>query len=60
MKKMSDYLISEMFKERTKNSIKNIVSPNQNLTFTDLKIYYKKKDFDVGSNFEKQLNFFYL
>lgn len=41
--KMSDYLISEMFKERTKNSIKNIVSPNQNLTFTDLKIYYKEK-----------------
>ena len=56
--KMSDYLISEMFKERTKNSIKNIVSPNQNLTFTDLKIYYKEKGFDVGSNFEKQLNFF--
>ncbi|MFR5985053.1 MAG: RNA-binding domain-containing protein [Bacilli bacterium] len=55
--KMSDYLISEMFKERTKNSIKNIVSPNQNLTFTDLKIYYKE-GFDVGSNFEKQLNFF--
>ena len=56
--KMSDYLISEMFKERTKNSIKNIVSPNQNLTFTDLKIYYNEKGFDVGSNFEKQLNFF--
>lgn len=56
--KMNEYLISKMFRERTKNSIKNILSPNQELTFTDLKIYYKEKGFDVGDNFEKQLGFF--
>ena len=47
-----------MFRERTRNSIKNIISPSQELTFTDLKIYYKEKGFDIGDNFEKQLGFF--
>ena len=56
--KMNEHLISKMFRERTKNSIKNILSPNQKLTFTDLKVYYKEKGFDVGDNFEKQLGFF--
>ena len=37
--RMNDHLISKMFSERTKNSLKNIISPNQELTFTDLKIY---------------------
>lgn len=56
--KMNEHLINKMFRERTRNSIKNIVSPSQELTFTDLKIYYKEKGFDVGDNFERQLGFF--
>lgn len=56
--KMNDHLINKMFRERTRNSIKNIISPNQELTFSDLKIYYKEKGFYVGDNFEKQLGFF--
>lgn len=56
--RMNDHLISKMFRERTRNSIKTIISPNQELTFTDLKIYYKEKGFDIGDNFEKQLGFF--
>ena len=56
--KMDNHLINKMFRERTRNSIKNIISPNQKLTFSDLKIYYKEKGFDVGDNFEKQLVFF--
>ena len=56
--KMNNHLINKLFRERTKNSIKNIISPNQELTFTELKIYYKEKGFDVGDNFEKQLGFF--
>lgn len=56
--KMSTTLINKMFREKTKNSLKNIVAPNQNLTFTDLKIYYKEKGFDIGDNFEHQLEFF--
>ena len=56
--RMDDHLINKMFRERTKNSLKNITSPRQDLTFTDLKIYYTEKGFDVGDNFEKQLAFF--
>lgn len=51
--RMNEHLISKMFRERTRNSIKNIISPSQELTFTDLKIYYKEKGFDIGDNFEK-------
>ena len=39
--RMDDHLISKMFRERTRNSLKNIKSPRQELTFSDLKIYYK-------------------
>lgn len=56
--RMDEHLINKMFRERTKDSLKNIVSPRQDLTFTDLKIYYAEKEFDVGDNFEKQLDFF--
>ena len=56
--RMDDHLISKMFRERTRNSLKNIISPRQELTFTDLKIYYKEKGFDIGNNFETQLGFF--
>ncbi len=56
--KMDEHLINKMFRERTKNSLKNIISPRQDLTFRDLKIYYVEKGFDVGENFEKQLGFY--
>ena len=56
--RMDEHLINKMFRERTKDSLKNIISPRQDLTFTDLKIYYAEKGFDVGDNFEKQLGFF--
>lgn len=56
--KMDEHLINKLFRERTKNSLKNIISPKQDLTFRDLKIYYTEKGFDIGSNFEKQLDFF--
>ena len=58
--KMDEHLINKLFRERTKNSLKNIISPNQDLTFRDLKIYYAEKGFDVGENFEKQLDFYTL
>lgn len=56
--KMDEHLINKLFRERTKNSLRNIISPKQDLTFRDLKIYYNEKGFDVGDNFEKQLDFF--
>lgn len=56
--KMDEHLINKMFRERTKNSLKSIISPKQDLTFTDLKIYYAEKGFEIGDNFESQLDFF--
>ena len=56
--KMDEHLINKMFRERTKNSLKNIISPRQDLTFRDLKIYYVEKGFEIGNNFEKQLGFY--
>lgn len=56
--RMDEHLINKLFRERTKNSLKNIISPKQDLTFRDLKIYYTEKGFDVGENFEKQLDFY--
>ena len=56
--RMDEHLINKMFRERTRNSLKNIISPRQDLTFRDLKIYYVEKGFEVGDNFEKQLDFY--
>lgn len=56
--KMSEHLISRLFRERTKDSLKNIKASNQDLSFSELKIYYKEKGFDIGDNFGRQLEFF--
>lgn len=56
--KMTTTLINKMFRSRTKESLKNIVSPIQDLTFRELKMYYMEKGYDVGDNFEKQLDFY--
>ena len=56
--KMTTTLINKMFRSRTKESLKNIVSPKQDLTFRQLKMYYMEKGFDVGENFERQLEFY--
>lgn len=56
--KMTTALINKMFRSRTKESLKNIVSPKQDLTFRELKMYYMEKGLDVGENFERQLDFY--
>lgn len=48
---MSNEMINNKFNKRTRNSLKNIVSPKQDLTFTQLKIYYEEKGFSINSNF---------
>ena len=52
---MNQNMIDKAFRERTKNSLKDIVSPKQDLTFADLKIYYSEKGFEIGNNFLQQL-----
>lgn len=47
--------IEDLFSSRTRNSLKNIVSPEQQLTFSQLKIYYEEKGFTINDNFLKQL-----
>ena len=50
--------ILNLFSKRTRNSLKNIKSPKQNLEFKTLKIYYQEKGFEVNDNFLKKLDFY--
>ncbi|MDO9591660.1 MAG: putative DNA binding domain-containing protein [Erysipelotrichaceae bacterium] len=52
---MSSEMIIDLFSKRTKNSLKSIVSPIQNLTFSQLKIYYEEAGYEIGNNFLNQL-----
>lgn len=52
---MSQKQIEELFAKRTRNSLKNIISPTQDLTFSQLKIYYEEKKYKINNNFLKQL-----
>lgn len=55
---MSNEMINNEFSKRTRNSLKNIVSPKQDLTFSQLKIYYEEKGFSINKNFLKQLDLY--
>ena len=48
-------MIENLFSKRTRNSIGNIVSRRQNLTFEQLKIYYEAKGFKLNQNFAMNL-----
>lgn len=47
--------IEELYAKRTKTSLKNIISPNQQLTFSQLKIYYEEMGYNINDNFLNQL-----
>src|SRR5574344_348631 len=55
---MNSEMILNTFSKRVRSSLRNILSPKQELNFTDLKIYYKENDFEVNDNFLKQLNLY--
>lgn len=55
---MTTKMIEDLFAKRTRNSLRNIVSPKQGLTFSQLKIYYEEKGYLINNNFLKQLNLF--
>ena len=48
-------MIENLFSKRTRNSIGNIVSRRQNLTFEQLKIYYEARGFKLNRNFATNL-----
>ncbi len=52
---MTEKQIEESFSRRTRNSLKMIKSPNQRLSFSQLKIFYEEKGFEINDNFLNQL-----
>ncbi|MFA6707537.1 MAG: ATP-binding protein, partial [Sphaerochaetaceae bacterium] len=48
---MTQNLIMELSSHRVAHTLSNVVSPNQHLTFTQLKIYYAEKGFDASSDY---------
>ena len=56
---MTQNMIDGFFSRRILNTLHNVVSPNHELTFTQLKIYYQEKGYDAaGSYFLKNLDLF--
>jgi len=56
VEKMSEEKINSLFSRRTRNSLRNIVSPRQDLSFSQLKIYYEEMGYQINDNFLKQLD----
>lgn len=50
--------ILNLFSKRARNNLKNITSPNQDLEFKTLKIYYQEKGYEVNNNFLRKLDFY--
>ena len=53
---MTNEQIEDLFARRVHNSLKNVVSPRQDLTFAQLKIYYTEKGFQLNDNFIRSLD----
>lgn len=54
--RMTEKMIEEMFSRRIKNSLKEIESPRQDLTFRQLKIHYEGNGMILNDNFARNLN----
>lgn len=54
--RMTERMIEEMFARRIKNSLKEIESPRQDLTFRQLKIHYEWNGMILNDNFARNLN----
>ena len=54
--RMTERMIEEMFAKRIKNSLKEIESPRQDLTFRQLKIHYEGNGMILNDNFARNLN----
>lgn len=55
---MTQEMINSLFSSRTRNSLRNIVSSRQNLSFKQLKIYYEGNPFVDNEYFEDNLEMF--
>ncbi|MBO7606988.1 MAG: putative DNA binding domain-containing protein [Paludibacteraceae bacterium] len=53
---MTNAQIEDFYARKVHNSLKNVVSPRQDLTFVQLKIYYTEKGFQLNDNFIRTLD----
>ncbi len=53
---MTTEQIDALYAKKVHNSLKNVVSPRQDLTFAQLKIYYSEKGFEPNDNFIRSLD----
>lgn len=53
---MTQAQIDDLYTHRVHNSLKNVVSPRQDLTFTQLRIYYAEKGMQLNDNFLRSLD----
>ena len=53
---MNNTMINDLYAKRVKNSLKEIPSPRQDLTFSQLKIYYNEQKLKLNDNFLKNLD----
>ncbi len=58
IQQMSTDMISEQFRTRIRIRISNTLSPKQNLTHTQLKIYYDGQGYDIQQNFLENLELY--
>ncbi len=54
---LTEKQIFDLYSKRTRTSLINIISPMQDLTFTQLRIYYDEIGYQFTSNTYKQFNF---
>ncbi len=52
---MTTNMIDDLYSRRVRNSLNRIVSPRQDLTFAQLKIYYQENGLTFNKNFAKTL-----
>lgn len=54
--RMTERMIDDMYSKRIKNTLKEIDSPRQELTFNQLKIYYEEHGLNLNDNFLQNLD----
>lgn len=54
--RMTERMIDDMYAKRIKNTLKEIDSPRQELTFNQLKIYYEEHGLKLNDNFLQNLD----
>lgn len=56
VERMTNKMIEDLFARRTRNNLKELEAPRQELTFNQLKIYYEEHHINLGDNFLKNLD----